>query len=84
MTSSQYIYEVRTRKDKRGVDLISDVLPFGGLWYGEPNAASNAVDYAKFRSRSHDAVIRVYGDTGNVIEKHEGSGPQRARPGLGP
>jgi hypothetical protein len=26
-------YEVRPRKDKRGVDLISDVLPFGRLWY---------------------------------------------------
>ena len=24
-------YEVRPRKDKRGVDLISDVLPFGRL-----------------------------------------------------
>jgi hypothetical protein len=33
MTSSQHIYEVRPRKDKRGVDLISDALPFGGLWY---------------------------------------------------
>jgi hypothetical protein len=33
-----------------GVDLISDVLPFGRLWYGEPNAVSNAVDYANFRS----------------------------------
>jgi len=31
----------------RGVDLISDALPFGRLWYGEPNAASNSVDYAK-------------------------------------
>jgi len=31
MTSSQHIYEVRPRKDKRGVDLISDVLPFGWL-----------------------------------------------------
>src|SRR6266436_5357403 len=39
------------RRNKRGVDLISDALPFGHLWYGEPNAASNAVDYAKFRSR---------------------------------
>ena len=28
MTSSQHIYEVSPRKDKRGVDLISDVLPF--------------------------------------------------------
>jgi hypothetical protein len=27
------VYEVRPRKDKRGVDLISDALPFGRLWY---------------------------------------------------
>jgi hypothetical protein len=60
MTRSQHVYEVRPRKDHRGVDLISDVLPFGRLWYGEPNAVSNAIGYAKFRSRSHDAVIRVY------------------------
>jgi hypothetical protein len=31
-----------------------------------PNAISNA----KFRSRSHDAVIRVYDEAGNVIETH--------------
>jgi len=43
-------YEVRPRKDNRGIDLISDALPFGRLWYGGPNAVSNAVDYAKFRS----------------------------------
>ena len=29
MTSSQHVYEVRPRKDHRGVDLISDALPFG-------------------------------------------------------
>ena len=34
----------------------------------------NAVDYAKFRSRSHDAVIRVYDEAGNVIETHEHAG----------
>jgi hypothetical protein len=39
---------------ERGVDLISDALPFGRLWNGEPNAISNEIDYAKFRSRSHD------------------------------
>ena len=61
------------RKDHRGVDLISDALPFGRLWYGEPSAVS----YAKFRSRSHDAVIRVYGDAGNVIETHDQGGVQR-------
>ena len=28
-----HVYEVRPRKDKRGVDLISDPLPFGRLLY---------------------------------------------------
>ena len=41
---------------------------FGQLWYGEAIAASNVVDYAKFYSRSHDAVIRVYDEAGNVIQ----------------
>ena len=50
-------HRLKTRKDKHGVDLISDALPFGRLWYGEPHAINNAVDYAKFYSRSHDAVI---------------------------
>jgi hypothetical protein len=47
-----------------------DALPFGRLWYGEPNAVSNAIGYAKYRSRSEDAVIRVYDAAGNVIETH--------------
>ena len=67
----KHVYEVRPRKDHRGVDLISDVLPFGRLWYEGPNAASNAIDYAKHHSQSHDAVIRVYDGTGNVIETLE-------------
>jgi hypothetical protein len=75
MTNSQHIYEVRPRREKRGVDLISEVLPFGCLWYGEPNAISNAIGYAMHRSRSHDAVIRVYDEAGNVIEI---SAPSRA------
>jgi len=28
-----HVYEFRPRKDKRGFHLISDALPFGGLWY---------------------------------------------------
>jgi hypothetical protein len=43
-----HAYEIRPRKDHRGVDLISDALPFGRLWYGEPNAISNAMGYAQF------------------------------------
>ncbi len=42
--------------------------------YGEPDAIANAIDYAKFHSRSHDAVIRVYDEAGNVIETHERAG----------
>jgi hypothetical protein len=35
---------------------------------------NNAIDYAKFRSRSHEAVIRVYDEAGNVIETHQHKG----------
>jgi hypothetical protein len=73
-TSSQHLYEVRPRKDKRGVDLISDALPFGRLWYDGPNAASNAIGYASQYSRAHDAVIRVYDEASAVIETHEHKG----------
>jgi hypothetical protein len=45
------------RKDRRSFDLISDVLPFGRLWYDTPD---NAIGYAMHYSRSADAVIRVY------------------------
>jgi hypothetical protein len=41
---------------------------------GGPDAISNAIDYAKLYSRSHDAVIRVYDSTGNVIATHEQTG----------
>jgi hypothetical protein len=35
---------------------------------------SSAIGYAKFFSRSHDAVIRVYDSAGDVIEMHEHAG----------
>jgi hypothetical protein len=69
-----HAYEIRSRSNKRGADLISDVLPFGRLCYGQPNAISNAVFYAKFFSRSHNAVIRVFDEAGDVIETHEHTG----------
>jgi len=74
MTSSQHVYEVRPRKDRRGFDLISDALPFGRLWYGGPNAVTNAIGYAMHDSRSADAVIRVYDAAGNVIATHKHAG----------
>jgi len=66
-----HTYQIRPRKDHRGVDLISDTLPFGRLWYAEPDVISNAIGYAMHGSRSHDAVIRVYDAAGNVIEAHD-------------
>jgi hypothetical protein len=69
-----HVYEVRPGNDHRGVDLISDTLPFGRLWYGESNAVENAVGYALHYSRSHGAVIRVYDAAGNVIETREHKG----------
>jgi hypothetical protein len=60
-----HTYEVRPPKDKRGVNLISDALPFGRLWYGEPD---NAIGYAMHSSRSADAVIRVHDGAGNFVE----------------
>jgi hypothetical protein len=50
--NSVHVFQSRPRKDKRGVDLVSDALPFGRLWYTQ---VSHAIGYAKFRSRSHDA-----------------------------
>jgi hypothetical protein len=73
------VYEACPRKDKRGVDPISDALPFGRLWYADPNAIANAIGYAEHRSRSHHAVIRVFNDAGNVIETPEHKGDFKER-----
>jgi hypothetical protein len=73
-TQPTHLYEIRPRSDKRDFDLISDALPFNRLWYAGLDAISNAVAYAKFRSRSHAAVIRVCDEAGNVIETHEYTG----------
>jgi hypothetical protein len=42
--------------------------------YGEPDAVSNAIGYAKFYSRSQDAVIRVHDEAGKVLKAHEHAG----------
>jgi hypothetical protein len=74
-TSSCALTKARPlRKAHRVVDLISDALPFGRLWYGQSDAIKNAIGYAKFYSCSHDAVIRVYDAAGNAVETHEHKG----------
>jgi hypothetical protein len=42
--------------------------------YNDFPVVHNAIGYAKFRSRSHNVVIRVYDEAGNVIETHEHAG----------
>jgi hypothetical protein len=43
-----HVYEVRPRSDHRRVDLISEVLPFGRLWYGEQMQSRAQSRYEKF------------------------------------
>jgi hypothetical protein len=87
-----HTYEVRPRKDHRGFDLISDALEFARLWYGEPISINSGMGYAMHRSRSHDAVIRVYDaaaatlprarawdcsqHSGQLVKKAEASSPK--------
>ena len=42
---TMHVYEVRPRKDKRGVDLISDALPFGRpvVWRARRNRECNCI-----------------------------------------
>jgi hypothetical protein len=63
-------YEIRPRKDRDGFDLISDRLRYGPIFAGS-DAVRCAVAYAKYRSRSHPVIIRVFNEAGNVIETHE-------------
>src|SRR5438552_18944095 len=51
-------------------------MRFRSVQCGMPgsDAIANAIDYAKFYSRSHDALVRVYDESGNVIETHEQAG----------
>ena len=71
------VYEIRPRADKDGVDLFSDALPYSPMWYRGPKAINDAIDHAKFFSRSHDAVVHIYDEAGNVIETHEHAGDFR-------
>ena len=67
-TPSRHFYEVRPRKDGHGFYLISERLPYGRLWF---HKVEDAVDYGKCYSRSHGAIIRVFDQSGAVVETHE-------------
>jgi len=71
---SQHVYEIRPRKDRRGIDLIGERLPLGVLWFEGPDAIEDAVNYAKFYSPSRAIIIRLFDESGAVIETHEHKG----------
>ena len=60
-------------RDHKSRSLAASKL-FGRFCYGETDAITNAIGYAKFFSHSYDVVIRVFNETGNVIETHEHGG----------
>ena len=53
---------------------LRNALNFSGSSPIASSSAPSAGTFAKFRSRSHDAVIRICDDAGNVIETHEHKG----------
>jgi hypothetical protein len=44
------------------------------LWFEGPDAFVDAVNYAKFYSPSHAIIIRLFNESGDVIEMHEHKG----------
>jgi len=72
LTASHDLYEVRPRKDREGIDLISELFRYGPIWYAGPDAVRYAIAYAKYRShfRSQRAIIRVLDDSGAVVQMH--------------
>jgi hypothetical protein len=70
LKSAIHEYEIRPCKDKRGFDLISDALPFGRLWYTQISMLSGT----RGTTAAHMTAIRVYNETGNLIETHEHAG----------
>jgi hypothetical protein len=44
MQSTIHVYEVRPRNDRRGFDLMSDVLPFGRQWYEDASGGLISCD----------------------------------------
>jgi hypothetical protein len=64
MSSSQHVYEIRPRKDTRGLDLISERLPLGVLWFEGADANEDAVNYARAFSYPRPVIIRVFDESG--------------------
>jgi hypothetical protein len=73
LSAGHDLYEVRPRKDREGIDLISELFRYGPIWYAGPDAVRHAIAYARYRShfRSQRAIIRVLDDSGAVVQMHD-------------
>jgi hypothetical protein len=60
-------YEVRPIGNSGDAVLTSEMLPWGRLQYGGPNAVENAVGYAKFFSGAHETEVTVFDAKGEVV-----------------
>jgi hypothetical protein len=74
MTSLQAVYEIRPRKDWHGFALVGNRVPLGELRFEGPDAIVDAVNYAKFYSRSHPGIIRVFDESGAVVWMADSAG----------
>ena len=61
MEAVKHVYEVRPRKDHRGVDLISDALPFGPPFNSTSAAAASVPTEATPRLRENYVIAPVAG-----------------------
>jgi hypothetical protein len=61
-----HLYEVRPRKDYRGVDLISDVLPFGRLWYEQAKPSQRCNQLRKVLQPARSSRRRLYARNSNA------------------
>ena len=69
--------EVRPRKDKRGVDLISDALPSAACGTASQTHSATQSATRSIAAGHMMALIRIYDDRGNLIEMHAHRGDFR-------
>lgn len=58
------LYELKPGKDGRGFYLISEALPFGRLWFQDPDAA---IGFATFYSQSKRGEVCIFDAAGGLL-----------------
>jgi hypothetical protein len=55
-------------------DLVGHRVPLAELRFEGPDAIVDAVNYARFYSRSHPGIIRVFDESGAVVWMADSAG----------